>query len=179
VNPVRGSDPIDGIDDSVIFPSEPGNKVIFLGKEALLARLSDLRGEPREEIVDRFFYLSREQGYYFTDAFVIAEFLSTVRYGTSAERAEEVRDDLLSSAIRVRYGNDDWEETELESSPKEVLLIATELFSERDWIDFSVQEATLVLAGVDADYIFSFDTAVRELARSLGVEVLPYTDAIW
>jgi hypothetical protein len=58
-------------------------------------------------------------------------------------------------------------------------LIATELFSERDWIDFSVQEATLVLAGVDADYIFSFDTAIRELARSLDVEVLPYTDAIW
>jgi len=176
---VRGSDPIDGIDDSVIFPSEPGNKVIFFGKEALLARLSDVRDEPREEIVDRFFYLSREQGYYFTDVFVIAEFLSTVRYGTSAERAEEVRDDLLSSAIRVRYGDDDWEETELESSPKEILLIATELFSERDWIEFSVQEAALVLAGADADYIFSFDTAVRELARSLDIEVLPYTDAIW
>jgi hypothetical protein len=176
---VRGSDPIDGIDDSVIFPSEPGNKVIFFGKEALLARLSDVRDEPREEIVDRFFYLSREQGYYFTDVFVIAEFLSTVRYGTSAERAEEVKGDLLSSAIRVRYGDDDWEETELESSPKEILLIATELFSERDWIEFSVQEAALVLAGADADYIFSFDTAVRELARSLDIEVLPYTDAIW
>ena len=92
---MRGSDPIDGIDDSVIFPSEPGNKVIFFGKEALLARLSDVRDEPREEIVDRFFYLSREQGYYFTDVFVIAEFLSTVRYGTSAERAEEVKGDLL------------------------------------------------------------------------------------
>jgi hypothetical protein len=176
---VRGSDPIDGIDDSVIFPSEPGNKVIFFGKEALLARLSDVRDEPREEIVDRFFYLSREQGYYFTDVFVIAEFLSTVRYGTSAERAEEVKGDLLSSAIRVRYGDDDWEETELESSPREILLIATELFSERDWIEFSVQEAALVLAGADADYIFSFDTAVRELARSLDIEVLPYTDAIW
>lgn len=176
---MRGSDPIDGIDDSVIFPSEPGNKVIFFGKEALLARLSDVRDEPREEIVDRFFYLSREQGYYFTDVFVIAEFLSTVRYGTSAERAEEVKGDLLSSAIRVRYGDDDWEETELESSPKEILLIATELFSERDWIEFSVQEAALVLAGADADYIFSFDTAVRELARSLDIEVLPYTDAIW
>ena len=176
---MRGSDPLDGIDDSVIFPSEPGNKVIFFGKEALLARLSDVRDEPREEIVDRFFYLSREQGYYFTDVFVIAEFLSTVRYGTSAERAEEVKGDLLSSAIRVRYGDDDWEETELESSPKEILLIATELFSERDWIEFSVQEAALVLAGADADYIFSFDTAVRELARSLDIEVLPYTDAIW
>ena len=176
---MRGSDPIDGIDDSVIFPSEPGNKVIFFGKEALLARLSDVRDEPREEIVDRFFYLSREQGYYSTDVFVIAEFLSTVRYGTSAERAEEVKGDLLSSAIRVRYGDDDWEETELESSPKEILLIATELFSERDWIEFSVQEAALVLAGADADYIFSFDTAVRELARSLDIEVLPYTDAIW
>lgn len=176
---MRGSDPIDGIDDSVIFPSEPGNKVIFFGKEALLARLSDVRDEPREEIVDRFFYLSREQGYYFTDVFVIAEFLSTVRYGTSAERAEEVKGDLLSSAIRVRYGDDDWEETELESSPREILLIATELFSERDWIEFSVQEAALVLAGADADYIFSFDTAVRELARSLDIEVLPYTDAIW
>ena len=135
---MRGSDPIDGIDDSVIFPSEPGNKVIFFGKEALSARLSDVRDEPREEIVDRFFYLSREQGYYFTDVFVIAEFLSTVRYGTSAERAEEVKGDLLSSAIRVRYGDDDWEETELESSPREILLIATELFSERDWIEFSV-----------------------------------------
>ena len=176
---MRGSDPIDGIDDSVIFPSEPGNKVIFFGKEALLARLSDVRDEPREEIVDRFFYLSREQGYYFTDVFVIAEFLSTVRYGTSAERAEEVKGDLLSSAIQVRYGDDDWEETELESSPREILLIATELFSERDWIEFSVQEAALVLAGADADYIFSFDTAVRELARSLDIEVLPYTDAIW
>ena len=131
MNPVRGSEPINGIDDSVIFPSEPGNKVIFLGKEALLARLSDVRDEPREEIVDRFFYLSREQGYYFTDVFVIAEFLSTVRYGTSAERAEEVKGDLLSSAIRVRYGNDDWGETELESSPKEILSIATELFRER------------------------------------------------
>ena len=159
---MRGSDPVDGIDDSVIFPSEPGNKVIFFGKEALLARLSDVRDEPREEIVDRIFYLSREQGYYFTDAFVIAEFLSTVKYGTLAERAEEVRGDLLSSAIRVRYGDDDWEETELESSPKYVLLIATELFGERDWIDFSVQEAALVLAGADANYIFSFDTAVRE-----------------
>jgi hypothetical protein len=176
---VRGAKPIDGVDNSVIFPSEPGNKVIFLGKEALLARLSDLRGDVREEVVDRFFYLSRNQGYYFTDTFVIAEFLSTVRYGTSAKRAEEVRDDLLSSAIRVRYGDDDWEETELENSPKEVLLIATELFSERDWIEFSVQEATLVLAASDADYLFSFDTAVRKLARSLDVEVLPYTDVIW
>ena len=118
MNPVRGAEPINGVDDSVIFPSEPGNKVIFLGKEALLARLSDLRGEVREEIVDRFFYLSRNQGYYFTDAFVIAEFLSTVRYGTSAERTGEIKDDLLASAIRVRHGDDDWGETHLDSSPK-------------------------------------------------------------
>lgn len=176
---MRGAEPIDGVDDSVIFPSEPGNRVIFLGKEALLARLSDFRGDVREKVVDRFFYLSRNQGYYFTDAFVIAEFLSTVRYGTSAEQAEEIKDDLLASAIRVQHGNDDWGETHLDSSPKQVLLIATELFGERDWLEFSVQEATLVLAASDADYLFSFDAAVRELARSLGIEVLPYNDTIW
>ena len=176
---MRGAEPIDGVDDSVIFPSEQGNKVIFLGKEALLAWLSALRGDVREEIIDRFFYLSRNQGYYFTDAFVIAELLSTVRYGTSAERAGEIKDDLLASAIRVWHGNDDWGKTDLDSSPKEVLLIATELSGERDWLEFSVQEATLVLAASDADYLFSFDTAVRELARSLDIEVLPYNDTIW
>jgi hypothetical protein len=58
-------------------------------------------------------------------------------------------------------------------------LIATELFEEKDWIDFSLQEATLVLAASDADYLFSFDTAVRELARGLDIEVLPYSDTIW
>jgi len=128
---------------------------------------------------DRFFYLSRKQGYYFTDVFVIAEFLSTVRYGTSAERTGEIKGDLLASAIRVRHGDDDWDDTHLDSSPKDVLLIATELFEERDWIEFSVQEATLVLAASDADYLFSFDSAVRELARNLDIEVLPYSDTIW
>ena len=59
---------------------------MFLGKEALLARLSNQRHTASEHVVDRFFDLSRERAYYYTDVYVLAEVLATVRSGASALR---------------------------------------------------------------------------------------------
>jgi hypothetical protein len=83
---VSGTDPVPDVDDSSIFPDDIGRRIVFLGKEALLARLSNQRHTASEHVVDRFFDLSRKQAYYYTDVYVLAEVLATVRSGASALR---------------------------------------------------------------------------------------------
>lgn len=177
---MRGDDPIEGIDDSVIFPSQPGKTLVFLGKEALLARLTDLRSAQKQAIVDRFFYLSRDQGYYYTNVYVMAEVFTTVRYGTSAQEAAQLKADILASNIEIRHGSDAWDTSESSNTPKEVFLAAAELFTQREKIAFNFQEATLVLeaARANADFIFSYDGTVATLARSFGIDVLPYDASV-
>jgi predicted nucleic acid-binding protein len=178
---VSGVDPIPDVDDSVIFPDEVGRYIVFLGKEALLARLSNQRRAKSERVVDRFFQLSRDQAYYFTDVYVLAEVLATVRSGASAAQAVGVFEDAKDSEIRIRHGATDWNETRLQQSPKAVLEAAMELIDESEEQDVKFDEAALVLQAMAAENgcVFSFDSDLRTLARSRGVETLPYADGCW
>jgi hypothetical protein len=173
---VQGTDPVKGIDDSAIFPPQPGKTLVFLEKEALLARLTDLRSARNQAIVDRFFHLSRNQSYYYTNVYVMAEVFTTVRYGTSAQEAAQVKDDILASNIEIRHGSDAWDTPTPSNTPKDVFLAAAELFAQREKIAFNFQEATLVLeaARADADFIFSYDGTVATLAWSFDIDILPY-----
>lgn len=177
---MRGSRPLAGQDDSVVFPSSHGKAIAFLGKEALLARLTDLRSRRHREMVDRFFYLSRNRAYYYTNVYVLAEVLSSVRYRASALAASRLKEDLLASEIEVLHGSDSWDARTPTITPKEVFLTVARLFEERTKIEFSFQEATLVLeaARSDADFVFTYDGAVATLARSFGLDVLPYDESI-
>lgn len=177
---MSGSNPVEGIDDSTIFPVDHGRRIVFLGKEALLARLSDQRPQA-EQVVDRFFHLSRDQAYYFTDIYVLAELLATVRSGTTAEKAVDVFEDAKASQIRVLHGTDEWDKTELQQSPKETMEAAMNLIAESGGHDVKFDEAALVLGAMAAERscVFSFDSSLRTLARSRDVETLPYVDGCW
>lgn len=157
-----------------------GQRIVFLGKEVLLARLSDQRPKA-EPVVDRFFHLSRDQAYYFTDVYVLAELLAAVRSGATAEKAVAVFEDAKASQIRVLHGADEWNETELRQSPKETVEAAMNLIAESSDHDVKFDEAALVLQAMAAEHgcVFSFDGPLRTLARSRGVETLPYVDECW
>jgi hypothetical protein len=173
---VNGADPIPNHPDSVIFPPDSGRTLVFLGKEALLARLTDLRSSRHQHVVDRFFELSRDQAFYYTNVYVLAEVFTTVRYGTSARQTAALQADVQDSAIQVLHGSDDWDTETPSRTPKEIFLAATQLYTEREKIAFNITEATLVLeaARVHADFVFTYDGTVATLARSFGLDVLPY-----
>jgi hypothetical protein len=174
---VHGADPVPDHPDSVIFPADHGKATVFLGKEALLARLTDLRSTRHQEVIDRFFELSRDQAFYYTNVYVLAEVFTSVRYGTSAREAAQLQADIEDSAIRVLHGSDDWSSTNLSNTPKEVFLAATQLYEEREKIAFNITEATLVLeaARAEASFVFTYDGTIATLARSFGLDVLPYS----
>lgn len=173
---MHGADPVRDHPDSLIFPADHGKSTIFLGKEALLARLTDLRSSRHQEVIDRFFELSRDQAFYYTNVYVLAEVFTSVRYGTSAHEAAQLQTDIQNSAIRVLHGSDDWDSTSLSKSPKDVFLAATQLYEEREKIAFNITEATLVLeaARAEASFVFTYDSTIATLARSFGLDVLPY-----
>lgn len=173
---MHGADPVRDHQDSIIFPADRGKSTVFLGKEALLARLTDLRSSQHQAVVDRFFELSRDQAFYYTNVYVLAEVFTSVRYGTSAHETAQLQTDIQNSAIRVLHGSDDWDSTTLSNTPKEVFLAATQLYEEREKISFNITEATLVLeaARAEASFVFTYDGTVATLARSFGLDVLPY-----
>ena len=173
---MRGEKKVSNTQDSTIFPETNGKKLIFLDKEALLARLSNTRSTEKEDIVHRFFYLSRNQGFYYTDIYVMAEVFSTVSSKASTREAAKLRSDILTSSIEVRHGSDNWKKENLTKSPKNVFLAAAEALEERGKIDCKLPEATLILqaAAAGADYVFSYDEAVRKFSASFGVATLPY-----
>ena len=104
---MSGSNPVSGVDDASIFPDDIGRRIVFLGKEALLARLSNQRHTASERVADRFFHLSRTQAYYYTDVYVLAEVLATVRSGTTAAQAVAVFEDAKNSQIGILHGGTD------------------------------------------------------------------------
>jgi len=178
---VSGTDPVPDVDDSSIFPDDIGRRIVFLGKEALLARLSNQRHTASEHVVDRFFDLSRKQAYYYTDVYVLAEVLATVRSGASAAQAVSVFEDAKDSEIGVLHGGSDWAETHLQQSPKDVIEAAMELIGASEGQNVKFNEATLVLQAMAAENgcVFSFDSDLRSLARSRDVETMPYEDGCW
>lgn len=177
---MRGGKELSNTDDSTIFPSSNGKKLIFLDKEALLARLSDIRSTRKQKIIDRFFYLSRNQGFYYTDVYVMAEVFSTINSKASAEEMAKLRTEVLDSSIRIRHGNNNWKDKNLTESPKDVFLAAVKTLENHTKIDCKLPETTLVMqaAAADANYVFSYDEAVRKLSRSFDIDTLPYVE-IW
>lgn len=178
---MSGTDPVPDVADSSIFPDDIGRRIVFLGKEALLARLSNQRHVASERVVDRFFYLSREQAYYYTDVYVLTEVLAAVRSGATAAQAVAVFEDAKHSEIGILHGATNWTETHLQQSPKSVIKAAMELIETSEGHDVKVNEATLVLQAMAAEKgcVFSFDSDLRTLARSRGVETFPYADGCW
>ena len=178
---MRGSKPVTGLDDTIVFSEHLGHVAVFLDKEALLARLSDERSERKEAIVDRFFHLSRDQAFYFTDVYVLAEVLGKVRSGTTAAATVEFMDNISNSAIEIHYGADRWDESVLTQSPKEVFEAGADLIRTANKHDVKFDEATLVLQAITAENgcVLSFDKPVREISRAFDVEVFPYTDNCW
>lgn len=177
---MRGSEPLAGLEDSLVFPDSHGKTVTFLGKEALLARLTNLRSRRHRDVADRFFYLSRNRAYYYTSVYVLAEVFSSVRYRASALATSRLKDDLLASEIEIRHGSDSWDTSTPTTTPREVFLTVARLFEERTKIEFNFQEATLVLeaARSDADFVFTYDGTVATLARSFDLDVLPYDESV-
>lgn len=173
---MRGEKEVNNTQDSTIFPETKGKKLIFLDKEALLARLSNIRGSQKERIVDRFFFLSRDQGFYFTNIYIMSEVFSTVSSRATVKEAAQLRSDVLASSIEVRHGRDNWEKENLTKCPKNVFLAAAQALEDRAKIDCKLPEVMLVLqaTAAGADYVFSYDEAVRKLSASFGVTTLPH-----
>lgn len=131
--------------------------------------------------MDRFFHLSRQRAYYYTNVYVLAEVLAAVRSGSTAAQAIAVFEDAKNSQIRIRHGATDWDETRLAESPKQVVEAAMTLIGQSEGQDVKFNEAALVLQALAAENgcVFSFDSGLRTLARSRGVETLPYVDGCW
>lgn len=177
---MRGAESLNNVDDSVIFPKSHGKKLIFLDKEAMLSRLSNERSETKQRVVDRFFYLSRQQGYYYTSIYVMAEVFSTVCSGRPSSNTTKLKKDILNSSIQIRHGVDPWDSENLTETPKTVFLGAANVLEQRGDIDCKFSEAALVVqaAAAGADYVFSYDKAVRKLSASFGLTTLPHMK-IW
>lgn len=177
---MRGADELDDVDDSVIFPKSSGKKLIFLDKESVLSRLSDKRNLIKQRVVDRFFYLSRQQSYYYTSIYVMAEVFSTVCSGGSGSDVADLRKDTLNSSIEIQHGVDPWDSEDMTETPKTIFLGATDVLEQREDIDCKFPEAALVVqaAAADANYVFSYDEAVRKLSESFGLTTLPHTE-LW
>lgn len=160
-------------DDDLVFHEDIGTVVVYLDKEALLARLTaDHRSERKEAVVDRFFELSGERAYYVTDAYVVAEVVSAFRSRRSADAALELYEDIKQSDLIVQHGSDPWEADELTASPRAVMDAAAEFLVQYPRHDVSLQEAILVLqAKRGEDCLFSFDSSIRNLARACDLTV--------
>lgn len=169
------------VEDSLIFPDELGTVVVYLDKEALLARLTaDHRSERKQAVVDRFFELTGKRAYYVTDTYVVAEVVSAFRSNRGAHEAIDLYDDIKRSDLTIQHGSDPWMADELSASPRAVLDAAAEFLTRYPKHDVSLQEAILVLqAKRGDDCLFSFDGPIRSLARSCNLSVYPVTDDVY
>lgn len=169
------------VEDSLIFPDEPGNVVVYVDKEALLARLTtDHRSERKQAVVDRFFELSGGRAYYVTESYVVAEVVSAFRSARGSHDALELFRDVKRSDLVVQHGPDRWALTDLSASPRAVMDAAGEFLARYPKHDVSLQEAILVLqAKRGEDCLFSFDGPMRRLARACGLRVYPIADSVY
>jgi hypothetical protein len=166
------------LDDSLVFPDDLGTAIVFLDKEALLARLTaDHRSARKQAVVDRFFEISGNRAYYVTDAYVVAEVISAFRSNRGAHEALELYEDIKESDLVVQHGSDSWESANLTASPRAVLDAAAAFLDQYPKHDVSLQEAILILqAKRGDDYLFSFDGPIRKLGRACGLSVYPVTE---
>jgi hypothetical protein len=178
----RGATPVNHHSDDSLFPSTPGNVIVYLGKETLLSWLTDVRSQTHEEAVDRFYYLSWGQAYYTTSVYQLAEVATKVRYDGSAQDASLLGERINDSAIRVVHGGDDWDETSQSRTPKDVFMASVELITDRQRLTVNFPEAALILdAARDSRnrtedvYLFTFDGELAILADTFGIDVLPYS----
>lgn len=194
---------VSGVDDGEIFPDGFGTVIVYLDKEALLARLtadqrsarkqavvdlmqaslrlSEFRESARKQaVVDRFFELSGDRSYYMTDAYVIADVVSAFRSTRGAHEAVALYEDIKQSDLAVQHGADSWESRDLSKSPRDVSDAAAEFIDGYPKHDVSLQEAVLVLqAKRGDDWLFSFDGALRTLGHACDLTVLPFTEQVY
>lgn len=173
---LRGVSPVDHHADDVLFPSDPGNVVVYLGKEALLSWFTDIRSEEHREAIDRFYHVSRDRSYYTTSAYTLAEVATTVRYGGSATAAAELAAKVSESAIRVKHGSDDWSESQQTRTPQDVFTAVSALFAERDGITCSFPGAAREQRNRRISvYLFTYDGTLATLADTFQIPVLPFS----
>lgn len=172
---------IPDVRDTTIFPDGTGKVIVYLDKESLLARLTDgQRSERKQAVVDRFFELSADRAYYFTDAYVVAELVSAFRAKRGAQEAVALYKDIKQSSLRVLHGADSWTALELTKSPQNVLDAAAEFIVRFPKHDVSLQEATLIIQAKRGDnMLFSFDGPIRKLGLACDLTVLPYTESAY
>lgn len=177
----RGVTPVEDHSDESLFPSQPGNAIIYFGKETLLSWLTDIRSEIHQEAVDRFYYLSRDRAYYTTSVYQLAEVATKVRYDGSAQAVSLLGDRIDGSAIRVVHGGDDWDETSHSRTSKDVFMASIELITTRKRLPVNFPEAALILDAARDNrnrtedvYLFTFDGTLATLTDTFGIEVLPY-----
>ena len=178
----RGSTPIAHHADDVLFPADPGTAVVYLGKEALLAWLTDIRSAEHQEAIDRFYNISREQTYYTTSTYTLAEVATTVRYRGSATKAAELQTKVAASSIRVKHGSDDWSASQQTRTPRDIFTAVSALFAERSGIRCSFPEAALILGAAREQrnrqtsvYLFTYDGTLATLADTFQISVLPFS----
>lgn len=188
--------PLSDHPDEVLTPSIRGRVLLFLGKEALLARLTDSRPQ-KGKIVDRCFHLLRNRAYVATTTHTLAEVVGTVRSATTAEEAAQLIRDVQSSRIHVLYQNEEWTEMTQPNPESERFEIITDLYLDCPAVDFKFHEGDLVLTAATNDAnrsidvcVLTFDGAVAALADkinlphqdewvdSINIHVLPYSTSL-
>lgn len=172
---------VSDVDDSLIFPNGIGKRLVYIGKEALLTRLTDNFRTPRKhEVTTRFFELSANRSHYLTDAYVLAEVVSAFRSGRNAQEALVLYQDAKDSDIIIHQGGDAWDNPNPTSTPKQVLDAAAEFIGRYPTQDVSLQEAMLIIQAKRQDaLLYSYDGPVRELGQRCGLEVYPLADTVY
>lgn len=168
--------------DDVLFPAGQGNVIVYLGKEALLSWFTGIRSATHREVADRLYHLAHPRALFRTNVYLLVEVFTKVRYAKSATAVVELYERLVDSVVRVRHGNDDWDELQWTETPKGMFASAAKTFQARRQIEFSFPEAALVLALARESrnrdvpvYLFTFDGTLATLADTFDVPVLPYS----
>jgi hypothetical protein len=179
---VEGGEPLAHHPDDILLPSNQGNAIVYLGKEAILSWFTGLRSEKRRTIVDRLCHLGHPRVLFKTSVYQLVEVVTKVRYAKSANAVVELYDQIADSIVRVRHGSDDWGHSSQSWTPKGVFRASSMLFGDRPGIPFSFPEAALVLSLVrerenrqQPVYLFTFDGTLATLADTFDVPVLPYS----
>lgn len=172
---------VSGADDSLIFPEGIGKRLVYIGKEVLLTRLTDDFRSPRKhKVTARFFELSADRGHYLTDAYVVAEVVSAFRSRRNAQEALSLYQDIKDSDVIIYQGSDAWDEPNPTSTPKQVLDAAAEFIGQYPSQNVSLQEATLIIQALRQDaLLYSYDGPVRDLGRRCGLDVYPLSETVY
>lgn len=178
----RGAEPLAHHSDDVLFPSAPGNVVVYLDKEALLSWFTGVRSDTHQEVIDRPFHLGNGRAHFSTSVYQLVEVFTKVRYADAATTAAELQGKVVDSVIRVAHGSDDWNDHRQKRTPKDVFDAVAGLFEERSQIEFSFPEVAPILALARENlnrrrpiYLFTFDGTLATLADTFDVPVLPYS----